>query len=82
VQQETDLLLLSEVSALTRVPTETLTFWRRLKNGRGPKLFRVGGRVVAYRSDVDEWVREQFRKEHSTTAANEGIAGQETDGEA
>jgi predicted DNA-binding transcriptional regulator AlpA len=63
-QNPTDLLLLEEVSALSRVPVETLKFWRRLKNGRGPKLFRVGGRVVAFRSDVDAWILEQMHKEH------------------
>jgi predicted DNA-binding transcriptional regulator AlpA len=74
MQQETDLLLLSEVSALTRVPAETLKFWRRVKDGRGPKLFRLGGRVVAYRSDIEAWVREQMLKEHGPI--NNPVSGQ------
>jgi predicted DNA-binding transcriptional regulator AlpA len=73
VQQEPkDLLLLEEISHVSRVPLETLRWFR--KNNRGPRTFRLGGRVVAFRADVDAWILEQMRKEHGDLGGNEVVA--------
>jgi predicted DNA-binding transcriptional regulator AlpA len=70
VQEPTDLLLLDEISQISRVPRETLR-WYRKKKDRGPKTFRLGGRIVAYRSDVDAWILAQKRKEHDVASTNQ-----------
>lgn len=55
------LLTLEEVSEITRVPVNTLRFYRH--RGTGPKLAKVGGRLVAKREDVEKWVNEAFEAE-------------------
>jgi predicted DNA-binding transcriptional regulator AlpA len=54
-----ELLLMPEVSKMTRVPIPTLQYWRSTKRG-GPKSARLGGRVVYRRSDVEEWINSAF----------------------
>ena len=51
------LLTLAEIAAETRVPLATLRWYRA--NGKGPKTFRVGARIVARRGDIDAWVNAQ-----------------------
>ncbi len=50
------LLTLAEVSELTRVPVATLRSLRR--RGEGPRLFKMGGRLVADEKDVLSWIAE------------------------
>ena len=54
------ILTLAEVSERTRVPLATLRFWRSMEPGKGPKTFKIGGRVVAKASDVDAWIDAQY----------------------
>lgn len=53
-----DLLTITEVSELTRMPVATLRFWRH--KGTGPRSGRVGRRVVYRAQDVDAWIAEQL----------------------
>jgi predicted DNA-binding transcriptional regulator AlpA len=46
-----------EVSGLTTVPLETLKYWRKL--GRGPRWYKLGGRVVYDLDEVERWIAEQ-----------------------
>jgi predicted DNA-binding transcriptional regulator AlpA len=45
---------LDAISRLTGVPVNTLRYYRA--TGRGPRMFRLGGRVVALRRDVEAWI--------------------------
>jgi predicted DNA-binding transcriptional regulator AlpA len=56
-----DILLLEEVSELTRLPKATLRFYRHRGDG-GPQSFKLGNRVVYRRSDVEQWIQAQFEK--------------------
>lgn len=48
-----------EVADLTRLPPETLRYYRHLGD-RGPRSFKLGGRRVLYeRGDVLAWIEEQ-----------------------
>ena len=53
-----EILLLEEVSELTRIPVPSLRFYRY--NGTGPKSFRLGNRVVYKRSDVLDWMESRY----------------------
>jgi predicted DNA-binding transcriptional regulator AlpA len=55
-----ELMLMAEVSSATRVPIATLRFWRATQPEKGPKSFRLGGRVVYKTSDVEAWVAAQY----------------------
>jgi len=55
------LLKLLEVSEETRIPVNTLRYYRSI--GIGPKMFRLGRGVVAYQDDVDAWIAEQAAKD-------------------
>jgi predicted DNA-binding transcriptional regulator AlpA len=54
---EAELMTVVEVAALLRRPAGTLGQWRH--RGYGPRSFRLGGRVVYRRAEVERWVREQ-----------------------
>lgn len=54
------LLTLAEVAELTRVPEETLRYWRYVKNPRAPRSARFGKRVVYREADVVAWIDAQF----------------------
>lgn len=49
-----ELLLMPEISALTRQPEGTLRYLRHV--GRGPRLEKRGRRLVAWKSDVIAWI--------------------------
>lgn len=53
------ILTLQEVSDRTRIPVPTLRWYRA--NGDGPKLWKLGGRIVAYERDVEAWMDEQYK---------------------
>lgn len=52
------ILKLEAISAKTGVPIATLRFYR--SQSTGPKMFRLGGRVVAFEDDVEAWVMAQY----------------------
>jgi predicted DNA-binding transcriptional regulator AlpA len=56
-----DILLLEEVSDLTRIPKPTLRFYRHRGEG-GPKSFKIGNRVCYMRADVEEFIQQQYAK--------------------
>lgn len=53
------LMTLTEVAELVRVPAATLRYWRHL--GTGPHGFRIGRSVRYWRNDVIHWLDEQSR---------------------
>lgn len=53
----TEYLTTTEVAAWLRTPPETLRFWRH--EGRGPRSFKLGRRVLYARDDVARWLAEQ-----------------------
>jgi predicted DNA-binding transcriptional regulator AlpA len=58
-----ELLTLTEAADMVRVPAATLRYWRHL--GDGPRGFRIGRRVMFRRGEIEAWLVEQERKEHS-----------------
>ena len=54
-----EILLMEEVSELTRLPLATLRFYRHRGEG-GPHSFRLGNRVVYKRSDVLDWMESRY----------------------
>ncbi len=54
-----DLLTLSEVAVILRVPVNTLRWWRQ--QGTGPWFFKIGRRLVTTVGDLTSWVDEQKR---------------------
>lgn len=51
------ILTLEEVAEATRLSIATLR-WLRYR-GEGPRMFRLGRRVVAKAEDVEAWIEEQ-----------------------
>jgi predicted DNA-binding transcriptional regulator AlpA len=54
-----EILLIEEVSELTRLPLATLRFYRHRGDG-GPKSFKLGNRVAYKRADVEQWIEAQY----------------------
>lgn len=54
------LMTMAEVAEMTRIPENTLRFYRH--KGSGPKSALIGGRVMYRRADVDAWINEAFDK--------------------
>ena len=50
-------LLMEEVSERTRVPIDTLRYWRQ--RGEGPPCFRLGRRVVYPERELMTWLRQR-----------------------
>lgn len=61
------IITLEEVSERTRIPLATLRYYRATK--QGPKMFKLGGRIVAYESDVDGWIENAYRASDGSSAA-------------
>lgn len=55
-----EMLTISEVAALLRVPLATLRYWRHLNTG--PRSFRIGRNVRYWRTDVLHWLEEQTNR--------------------
>ena len=55
-----DLMLIDEVSAYTRIPESTLRWYRH--KGTGPKVAKIGGRLMYRRSDVEAWITAAFEE--------------------
>ncbi|MGI8881043.1 MAG: helix-turn-helix transcriptional regulator [Jatrophihabitans sp.] len=60
------MVTLDEIAERLRIPAGTLRYWRH--QGRGPRTFRVGRRVMAYESDVEVWLKEQYDADPRATA--------------
>lgn len=54
---EDELLTITEVAEILRVPVATLRYWRHL--GQGPHSFRIGRAVRYWRREVHAWLKEQ-----------------------
>ncbi len=54
-----ELLTLSEVADILRVPVNTLRWWRQI--GTGPDFFKIGRHLVTTVGDVRRFIREQRR---------------------
>ena len=54
-----ELLTLSEVAEILKVPVNTLRWWRQL--GTGPEFFKIGRHLVSTVGDVRRFIREQRR---------------------
>lgn len=50
------LLTLPEIAEITRIPIDTLRWYRH--KSIGPKMFRLGRRIVAKESDVLAWIED------------------------
>lgn len=55
-----DLLFIDEVSEMSRVPIETLRWWRKQNKGVGPTSGVLGGRIVYKRDEVIAWIESAF----------------------
>jgi predicted DNA-binding transcriptional regulator AlpA len=60
------LLRLNEIAARTGISIETLRWYR--KQGKGPRTWRLGRRVVAYERDVEAWIDTQAAAEEAQSA--------------
>lgn len=58
---------LDEVSERTSVPLATLRYYRA--TGQGPKMFKLGGKVVAFEDDVDAWIEAAYQAAEKAGAA-------------
>ena len=52
-----ELLTISEVADIVRVPVATLRYWRHL--GTGPHSFRIGRGVRYWHNEVTTWLQSQ-----------------------
>lgn len=62
-QNPDDLLLMDEVSQITRKSIDTLRYLRQ--RGEGPVSFKSGRRVYYRRRSVEAWIAEQERADAS-----------------
>ncbi len=54
-----ELLTLSEVAEILKVPINTLRWWRQI--GTGPEFFKIGRHLVTTVGDLRRFIREQRR---------------------
>lgn len=59
------LMTTDEVSAMTRVKTSTLRYWRHQGN-QGPRSFLLGKRIMYKRTDVEAWIEDQYNADQET----------------
>jgi hypothetical protein len=57
VEDDDDLLLMAEVSEITRIPVDSLRYQRA--RGEGPPSFRLGRKIVYRRGELTEWIKAQ-----------------------
>jgi len=55
-----ELMSITEVAELVRVPEATVRYWRHL--GEGPRGFRIGRSVRFWRTEVVQWLDDQSRR--------------------
>jgi predicted DNA-binding transcriptional regulator AlpA len=54
-----ELLLIPEIADLTRVPIDTIRWYRHRQSAgydEGPRMFKLGARIVADKADVLAWI--------------------------
>ena len=56
-----ELMTLSEVADILRVPINTMRWWRQ--RGVGPEFFKIGRHLVTTVGDVRRFIREQRRQQ-------------------
>ena len=56
-----ELLTITEAAELLRSPVATLRYWRHL--GTGPHSFKIGRKVMYWRTDLRAWVDAQSGRE-------------------
>lgn len=56
-EHQDELLTITEVAEIVRVPVATLRYWRH--RGEGPHSFRVGRAVRYWRGEVIAWLHDQ-----------------------
>ena len=54
------LMTMDEVSEATRIPVNTLRFYRQ--KGAGPRFAKIGGRLMAQRAEVEKWISAAFEE--------------------
>lgn len=54
-------LTVEETANLTRIPANTLNYWRSRNRGEGPKWFKLGRRVYYRRVDIDEFLVASYK---------------------
>lgn len=64
--QASELMLMEEVAVLTRIPVNSLRYYRQRNKGEGPPSFKLGKRVFYRRSSVLAWIEEQFKKSEAS----------------
>ncbi|MGN8245276.1 helix-turn-helix domain-containing protein [Cellulomonas soli] len=64
-----DLMTTEEVAAETRVPVNTLRYYRARGAGEGPRSAKYGRRVMYRRADVEAWLQEQYEASNPGDAA-------------
>lgn len=68
-----ELLTLSEVAEILRVPVNTLRWWRQI--GAGPDFFKIGRHLVTTVGDVRRFIREQRRAQQPVLHWGQPSAG-------
>lgn len=58
-----NLMTMDEVSEMTRIPVNTLRWYRH--RGDGVRFAKIGGRLMARRQDVEAWLDAAFEAEAS-----------------
>jgi predicted DNA-binding transcriptional regulator AlpA len=68
---KTEILSIDQVAAEYHpLRKATLQFWRH--QGTGPRSFKLGGRVVYKREDVEAWIEQQYNAEAGGELATAG----------
>ena len=62
-----DLLTITEVADLLRVPVATVRWWRH--NRTGPRSFKIGRHVLYQRSDIAAYIAQQRNNDGLDEAA-------------
>lgn len=57
-QKPFQLLTIEEAAEFLRTPVATLRFWRH--QNKGPKAARIGSRIFYRKTDLDQFINEQF----------------------
>ncbi len=55
-----DLLTRQEAAAYLKVSPRTLDMWRR--ENRGPRSYKIVGRVYYLKPDIDSWLQDQITR--------------------
>jgi excisionase family DNA binding protein len=67
--------LMTARATAERLSTPLQTFYDWRKHGRGPKGYRVGGRVLFRWSEVEAWLQEQRETERHLNVVRPAVGG-------